>query len=337
MLKIGIAGLGAISSTHLAAIGRIPELAVITAVCDCDIEKKDKVPGAKFYLSLKEMLEKESLDCLHICLPHYLHVPAARMAAEYGVSVFMEKPAGIHMEDIRHLEEDPNISGIQLGICLQNRYNPTTVKALEVIRQKTYGDLKGCKVTVTWDRTKDYYSRDPWRGQLEKAGGGVMLSQAIHSMDLMCLFCGEVEWVKGMSGNLLLEDIEVEDTACAHIAFKNGRSGIFYGSVTHCCNSSIEIELVFDEAELYIKNNRLVCLQAHRETVLAEDEILPGGKDYYGFSHYNAILAFYRSLLGQEGGSFISLEEAKAVHELIENISLSAKENRKVYQSAEPM
>lgn len=330
MLRIGIAGLGVISGIHLEAIGRLSEQAAVTAVCDIDPGKREKVPGAAFYTDLETMLKEEELDCIHICLPHHLHVPAAKLAARYGINVFLEKPAGLNTPDVEKLLADSSTEPVKIGVCLQNRYNNTTRKLLEILENSTYGALKGCKAIVTWDRTKDYYTKDPWRGKLAESGGGVMLSQAIHTMDLLELFCGTPVWVKGMAGNMLLEEIEVEDTACAHMAFENGASAVFYGTVTHCSNSSIELEIVTENAVFYIKNNRLILLENHRETVLAEDSILPGGKDYYGYSHYNAIREFYLELEGR-GGSHVSLQEAVKVNVLIDKIMESAKSGRKVY------
>ena len=330
MLRIGIAGLGVISASHLEAIGRLKEKAVIAAVCDIDTIKRGKVPGAVFYTDLETMLKCERLDCLHVCLPHHLHVPAGRLAARYGVHVFMEKPAGLDGEDVESLIEDQESQKIKIGVCLQNRCNETTKKMREILSSGKYGRLRGCKAIVTWDRTRDYYTKDPWRGKRSESGGGVMLSQAIHTLDLLELFCGNPVWVKGLAGNLLLEDIEVEDTACAHIAFEDHVSAVFYGTVTHCSNSSLELEIIMEDAVFCIKNNRLIRLKNHHETVLAYDNILPGGKDYYGYSHYNAIREFYEELEGRNG-SHTRLQEAKKVNVLIDKIMESAKSGKKVY------
>ena len=329
MLRIGIAGLGVISAVHLEAIGSM-ENAVVTAVCDMDLKKKEIVPDAVFYTQLETMLQCEKLDALHICLPHHLHVPAAMLAVSYDVNVFVEKPAGLNTKDVERFIENLNRINVKIGVCLQNRYNNTTIKMLEILKHGNHGKLKGCKAIVTWDRTKNYYTKDPWRGKMDKSGGGVMLSQAIHTLDLLQLFCGTPVWVKGMAGNMLLEDIEVEDTACAHIAFENGTSAVFYGTVTHCSNSSIELEIVTENSVFVIKNNKLICMENNKETVLAEDRILLGKKDYYGYSHYNAIREFYLELEGK-GGSYISLLEAIRVNVLIDSIIQSANSGVKVY------
>lgn len=329
MLRIGIVGLGSVSATHLRAIERIGG-AKLAAACDIDAAKREKVPQIPFYTELEEMLKKEKLDCLHICLPHFLHVPAVLLAARYRVNAFVEKPVGLNTADAERLLKDPDVQKIRVGVCLQNRYNETTRKALELIGSGAYGRVKGCKAIVAWDRRENYYSKDPWRGRLAEAGGGVMLSQAIHTIDLMEQFCGKPVWVKGMAGKLLLEEPEVEDTACAHISFENGVNAVFYGTVTHCCNSSIELEIVLENAVLCIKNDRLVRIETQGETVLAQNQIMTGGKPYYGYGHTNAIREFYLELEGK-GGSHISIEEGMKSVALIDKILESARLGRRVF------
>lgn len=329
MLRVGIAGLGAISGTHIEAIEKMAD-AKIVAVCDRDEEKSKKLPAVTFYHEIEMMLEQQELDCLHICLPHHHHVPAALKAAQKGISVLLEKPAGLNSRDWKPLIGAEAQYGMKLGLCLQNRYNRTTQAVLKILKQQEYGKLKGCKAVVTWNRTANYYDKDPWRGKLSQAGGGVMLSQSIHTIDLLCLFCGKAEWVKGFAGNLLLEEIEVEDTACAHIHFKNGISSIFYGSVTHCTNSSIELEIVCEDAVLLIKNNELRLLRNHQEMLLERDVLKPGQKDYYGSSHDVAIRNFYNELL-YGNGSYVNLNQAAEVSYIIDAIMESARGQCRVY------
>ncbi|HCD46912.1 MAG TPA: hypothetical protein DEQ64_24950 [Lachnoclostridium sp.] len=330
MLRIGIAGLGVISEIHRKVIGSLQGEAKVTAVCDCDIRKKEKALDAVFYTDLAQMLKIEKLDCLHICLPHHLHVPAAKLAASMGVSVFMEKPAGLNTEDIDSLLPFGEAGRIHLGVCLQHRYDASVRKMLKILEEGSYGKLKGCKAVVTWNRTGDYYNRDPWRGKTAEAGGGVMLSQAIHIMDLMELFCGKPVWTKGMTGNLFLEDIEVEDTACSFTMFEHDVHGVFYGTVTHCRNSSTELEITTEKGIFFLRNDKLTVLEDGQETVLAEECEESKGKDYYGYSHSRAIREFYHMLAGN-GGSFISLEEARKVSVLIDKIWESAETGKRVY------
>ncbi len=330
MLRIGIAGLGVISDIHRKVIASLQGEAEVTAVCDCDIRKKEKALNAVFYTDLTEMLKNEKLDCLHICLPHHLHVPAAKLAASMGVSVFMEKPAGLNTKEVDSLLQCEVLNRIHLGVCFQHRYDASVQEMFKILEEGSYGKLLGCKAVVTWDRTGDYYNRDPWRGKTTEAGGGVMLSQAVHTMDLMELFCGKPVWTKGMAGNLFLEEIEVEDTACSFTMFEKDVHGVFYGTVTHCRNSSVELEVTTEKGTFFLRDDKLTVLNGGQETVLAEDHAEGGGKDYYGYSHSRAIREFYHMLMGS-GGSCISLREARKVNVLIDKIQESAKTGKRVY------
>lgn len=327
MLKIGIAGLGSIFGVHLKAIESIPDVQLV-AVCDSDIRKKDKVSGVNFYTDVEQMLKSEKLDCLHICLPHHLHVPVTLLAAEHGVHVFAEKPVGINEKDILALSEIKN--QIKVGVCFQNRYNNTITELQKLLSSQKYGAVKGCKAVVTWDRSQGYYDKDPWRATIGESGGGVMLSQAIHTIDLMYILMGSVKWIKAMTGNLLLEDIEVEDTACAHMEFENGTKGIFYTTVTHCNNSSVEIELVCEEAVLKIIDGKLTLHQQSKEVELFKDENITYGKAYYGSNHRTAISKFYEAIIA-DSGEYINIDEATWSVRIIDGAIESSKTGKRVY------
>lgn len=328
MLKIAIIGLGVISVAHIDAIQHQPDVELV-AVCDIDPGKKNLVPSARFYTDIEIMCENEQIDCAHVCLPHHLHVPVALQLAKHGIHVFLEKPAGLNAEDAARLLTAEEIYGVKIGICLQNRYNNTTQYLRKLIEKGTYGRLIGMRAMVAWDRRENYYDKDPWRGKTDQAGGGVMLSQAIHTLDLLCLFGGQVEWVSGLSGNLLLEEIEVEDTAAGYIRYTNGAGAIFYTTVTHCKNDSIEIELVFEKKTLHLDDLLLVEKSDSGSILLAENDRIVRGKNYYGAGHTKAIAAFYRSIV-HGTVEYITVEEAMRSIKLIDAVLQSAKTKARV-------
>ena len=326
MLKIGIVGLGTISGAHLAAIEKNPD-AELAAACDIDSSKRSVVgPDIAFYTDLKTMLENEKIDCLHVCLPHYLNTTACIIAAEKNINVFMEKPVGIGRRDIKQL--CGKLGSIKAGVCFQNRYNETTIALKEIISKETYGKVIGIKGIVTWSRDKKYYSTS-WRGNLEQAGSGVMMNQAIHTIDLMQYFAGPVAWVKGIMGNLLHEELTVEDTACAHFSFESGASGVFYSTVTHIHNSPVEIEVSFERAVLKIIKDKLMLID-EEEHLLAQNSNDLGGKDYWGNKHSYAIKQFHNLLADKPGSSISVCEAAQSVY-IIEAIANSARSGKKIY------
>ena len=131
MLKVAVIGLGTISHIHIPAIKANPN-AELVAVCDNDETLSNSVPGANFYSNYEEMLANEDLDCVHICLPHYLHFPVTKACVEKGVHVFLEKPLGLNTEEglaLVKLEEE--YKDIKIGVCLQNRNNESFEKLQE--------------------------------------------------------------------------------------------------------------------------------------------------------------------------------------------------------------
>lgn len=323
MLKAAVAGLGAISHVHLDTIARTSQ-AKLVAVCDCKPEKEGVVPGVPFYTDVEAMLEAEQPDVLHICLPHHLHVPVAKMAAARGIHVFMEKPPALDCEELKQLYGLEMQTGIRLGICLQNRYNNTTTELKRRLDCEEGGKIRGCKAVLTWNRPLSYYENDPWRGKWNEAGGGVMLSQAIHTLDLMTVFCGKPLTVSGKVGNLSLPQIGVEDSAMAQIGFQNGVRGLFYGSVGYTRDAAIELEIHCERAVYRIADGKLWKIREAEQVLLAQDTPVRSGKSYYGSGHLEAVRRFYRSV-EENICDYITVQDSRACMELIDGVNRSSR------------
>lgn len=329
MLKAAVAGLGAISPVHLDILSHSRDV-TLAAVCDCKPEKRNTVEGVAFYTDVERMLEQEKPDVLHICLPHHLHAPVAAMAARRGIHVFMEKPPALCCEELQILYGLEERYGVKIGLCLQNRYNQTTQTLRRALQEDHAGPLRGCKAVLTWNRTPAYYANDPWRGKTAQAGGGVMLSQAIHLLDLMTWFCGTPAAVRGTVGNLVHSDIEVEDTAMAQIEFPDGVTGIFYGSVGYSRDADVELELDCGQTVYRICDKKLWRISAAGQELLAEDTPIHSGKAYYGSGHREAIHRFYQAV---RTGSrdYITLQDAAACMKLIDGITASSRQAAKIF------
>lgn len=139
MLKAVVIGLGDISKIHIPALQANPEVELV-AVCDIDETLKDSVPGVNFYSDYRVMLEKEKIDCVHICLPHYLHYPATKACVEKGIHVFQEKPLSLNYEEGVALEAlEENNKNIKICVCFQNRYNETFEMLQELVDSGNMG------------------------------------------------------------------------------------------------------------------------------------------------------------------------------------------------------
>ncbi|WP_163536058.1 Gfo/Idh/MocA family oxidoreductase [Gracilibacillus sp. YIM 98692] len=320
VLRIGIIGLGDISNIHLPVMQQ-SEKAELVAVCDVDPKAKTKGKSAPFYTDYEVMFKEQALDCVHICLPHHLHYPVTKKAVEHGIHVFLEKPLAHTIEDSRAIvsleQQHPEV---KICVSLQNRLNETVEVLNQMVKEGKYGEVLGVKGLVTWHRPKSYYEAKPWRGKMEQAGGGVMINQSIHTLDLMQLVGGDITSIRGSIDRLLDYGLDVEDTATAHITYANGATGLFFATVSNAQNSSVEFQVVLEKAKLTIKDSILTIADDNgTKRKLVEDEKLPGSKFYYGASHQKLIDQFYQAIL-ENTSDYIPASEAYVPMEMIQLI-----------------
>lgn len=331
MKKAVVIGLGDISGIHIAGIQKNPEIR-LAAVCDIDENTKSQAPeGVPFYTDYKEMIQNEKPDVAHICLPHYLHVPVSEEIGSMGVHVFCEKPMALNAEEGRRFVEfEAAHPEIHMGICLQNRANESVEMLKEIIDSKKYGEVKGAKGTVLWARPKSYYDIKPWRGKWATAGGGCMINQSVHTLDLLYFLCGTIISVKASVSQLLDYGIEVEDTVSARLNFANGAQGLFEATNANYKNDSVQVSVELEQAEFAIIDNVLYRLMPDgTKERLVEDAKMPGTKFYYGASHGKMIDRFYRAV---ETGSqdYLHVKDALMSIRLIDAIQESGRSGKVV-------
>ncbi|MBN6849834.1 UDP-N-acetyl-2-amino-2-deoxyglucuronate dehydrogenase [Staphylococcus saprophyticus] len=324
MLKVAVVGLGDISHVHIHAIQNSTK-AQLVAVCDENEKLSQQVPHVNYYNDLQTMIDSETLDCVHICLPHYLHVSATTTCVENGINVLQEKPLAVNakegLELVKLQRKYPNI---KIGICFQNRYNATFQALQEIVESKTYGEVIGVKGLVTCFRPESYYTDKPWRGQMATAGGGVLINQSIHTLDLIQLLCGKIASIKGTVSQLLDYDIEVEDTASAHIKFENKANGMFFATNANFENSSVELQIIFENEKFTIKDNILTRFNEAGEKIkIAEDEKMTGNKTYYGPSYGKLINAFY-DCINNDSNNYVHPKDALTSIAMIDAIQKSS-------------
>ena len=334
MLRVAIIGLGTISYIHQLGIDE-SERGELVAVCDTNPSTRHDYADLPFYEDYEEMLEKESLDVVHICLPHDLHAPIAEKCVEHGVHVFLEKPLSLSYEEGVHLSEVASESDYKVGVSFQNRYNRTTEELLDILENRPtseIGKIRAVKGVVTWFRPESYYEAQPWRGELDRAGGGTIINQSIHTLDLMQYFAGKVESGKGQLMNLTDHDIEVEDTAVATYEFEDNVSGIYFATNGYAVNSPVEIEVTTAKRRFVIRDYKLYEYKLNKEEpkLIVADDIFDGTKSYYGQGHLLAIQKFYKAIV-EETEEYITIEDALGSMLMIELLRKSSKTNKKVY------
>lgn len=299
MMKSAIVGCGNIAGVHSAVLSQ----SKYTTLCAC----ADIIPGraramaekynARAYQSLNELLDHEPLDVLHICTPHHLHVPMAKAALSRGVHVFMEKPAAILAEDFSALVSAEEASGLHVGVCFQNRYNPPVQYVRNAIRNGQAGRIRGARAFVTWKRGEQYYTGSGWRGQKATEGGGVLMNQSIHTMDLLVFLLGAPVSVEAsMHNRHLSKTIEVEDTAEAYIRFQNA-AALFYATTAYCTDAPVMLEIVCENATYTMLGPDVIVRLPDGTSNVQKMECQPLlGKDYWGSSHKLCMDDFYQAI-----------------------------------------
>jgi predicted dehydrogenase len=302
MIGAAIIGLGVISKTHIAAIESL-EGARLIAACDTDPAKASLLPaGAAFYTDYEELFRREKPDVVHLCLPHFLHYPAAKKAAEAGFNIFAEKPLAMNGAEAAEYVKLEKACGVKICLCLQNRLNATSETLRKLLQSGEYGGVRGIRGSVAWYRSKAYYQAGPWRGIMAQAGGGCMINQAIHTMDLMQYFAGSpMVSVKGTVGQVLDYGIEVEDTATGRVVFENGAIGLFTASVANYADENVEISVRCEKGELVLRDKKLLLRGEGEDRILASDSTAFVGKSVYGNSHGMLIGKFYQALEAGQG------------------------------------
>lgn len=298
-LRAAIVGCGSIYTNHAEALTNNDN---IELVCVCDIKEEKAAKAAdkykcKYYTDYNQMLKTEKLDVVHICTPHYLHAPMAIAAMQSGNNVLTEKPMAISISDAKAMINVSKVTGKRLGVCFQNRFNATSVRIKEVIESGEVGKVIGAKGIVTWHREAPYYINSGWRGSFKTEGGGVLINQSIHTLDLLQWFLGDIDYIKGSVDTRVLQDaIEVEDTAEATIKFNTGASAIFYATNCYVTDSPVEIEIICEKAVLSLNGDLTIKYKNGETSCTTDIDKATGEKAYWGSGHKLLINDYYKKL-----------------------------------------
>ncbi|MBS6645365.1 MAG: Gfo/Idh/MocA family oxidoreductase [Clostridiaceae bacterium] len=338
VLRTAIVGCGNIFPMHAVPVRKMNE-AELVAVCDCKADRMQKA-AAEFhcagYADMDEMLCKEHPDVVHICTPHYLHAPLAVKALKSGCHVITEKPMAISDASALEMLNTSEQTGKTLAVIFQNRYNAGSQLIRKHMDDGSLGKAAAARMILTWDRSEEYYSKSDWKGTWEKEGGGVIIDQAIHTLDLMrWLTGGKVTSVRAAFSNWNHPNSHVEDTAQGRIQFESGAYGCFYAMNHFCTNSPVFLELICEKGRAVMEGPRAhIYLNDGRELIAYEDpaDIFEYGdvKRYWGTSHVKQIRNFYRYLTGQEE-LYIRAEDAYETQKMVCAIYDSARENKVVF------
>ncbi len=334
----GIVGCGNIFLMHAQSLVNTPGVRLV-AVCDIRPSRARKAAkryNCRYYLDYKKMLREESLDAVHILTPHYLHPSMAIQALNRKINVLTEKPISIDPRDGQRMIRIASQNHVRLGVVFQNRYNPGSRLVKRNLENGRLGKVKSAKLLISYHKPDSYYKQSDWKGRLSKEGGGVLIDQAIHLIDIIRWFVADkVEYVEANTARRMHRFIDVEDLAEGVIKFKKGAYACFYLINFYSYDAHPEIEMDCQNGRVkIIKDSARIGFYDGRQLKASprpNQYIDYGGnrRDYWGFCHWIQIKEFYRAL--REGRKpEIDGEEALETQKIVWNIYKAARLGRRV-------
>lgn len=333
-LRVGLVGCGRISVIYEKALAGLKDMAELICVMDILPDRSQELAartGAKQVLTYEEVLD-EHLDVIHLATPHHVHAKQAIDALNAGINVLTEKPMAISLADADQMIETAAQTGMKLGVIFQNRYGDTAQKMKQMIEKGELGQVVGARSFLTWIRPESYY-QCPWKGKWDTEGGGVLIDQAIHSLDLVQWLVGsDVEWIHGHCDRRVRTTIEVEDIAEAVIRFKNGCMYSLYACNYYVSNEPIEIQIYGENGKLTLRGNTLVIeLKGQEQVVIASSAVKDHpGQDYWGNNHRRQIQDFYRSVL-EDKPVYIDGSEGRKALAMVLGVYASSRKGLPIY------
>jgi len=339
----GIIGLGMIADVHVKAINSL-ENARFAAGFDMVPGRAEKFcleHGGKAYDDLDAFLSDPQIDVITITTPSGAHLEVAEAAMKAGKQVIVEKPMEITTERCDRMIAMAKTCGVKLGSVFQSRFHEAPLLVKQAIEQGRFGKLTICDAQVKWFRSQEYYDAVKWHGTWKMDGGGALMNQAIHAVDLLQWFCGPVEEVSGYTATLGHERIEVEDTAVAALRFKSGALGVIEGTTAAYPGFLKKLEICGSTGSAVLEEESLKDWQfspetaqdaSIRETYMHATKTGGGASDpkAIGFHGHALVFKDFLHALDTDSSPAITGEEARKAVAIIEAIYQSARTHQPV-------
>ena len=338
--NFGIIGAGLIADFHARAIADIPNARLI-GCCDKIQDRAGKLAkkhDARAFENYEQMLKNNDIDIVTIATPSGFHMEPTIAAAEAGKHVICEKPLEVTLERIDAMIEAHVKSGTRLGGIFPYRFNDSQTVLREAINSGRFGVITYAGIYVPWWRTDEYY-KDSWHGTLKLDGGGALMNQSIHMVDMLCDVMPPIESLQAYTGTLG-HKIEAEDTAVAVLRYINGALGIIYGTTASYPGQFRRFEITGTKGTVIQVENSFTVWQfadekPEDEEIRKEHGQIEGGggvADPAAITHENHTRNFKAFLDTLESGEdfWINGPEARKAVEVILAIYKSAKEQKPV-------
>lgn len=339
-IRLAIVGSGNIANTHAAAIEAIPEVR-LRAVCSRNREMAQKLAqpfGAQVIASIEELVASEEIDAVLVATPSGAHVDAVLPVLRAGKHVLCEKPLEVNSERVRAMIEEAKSASVILAGFFPLRQGAGAQAIRKAIDAGRFGRLTFISARVKWFRDLEYYRSSKWRGTWALDGGGALMNQGIHAVDLMQWFGGSPAAVAAFSDTLAHPGIEVEDTLAATVRFANGALGTLEATTSCYPGLDLSLEVSGDRGTAILANDRIEFWKFAEELPGDTDirsgnmggQIRGGSSDPRAISsegHRQQIVDFCRAIRG-ESSDFIRGDEAAKAVSIVETIYRSIRTSR---------
>ncbi len=307
MKTAAIIGCGSIAHVHAQVLQALS--IPIESLCDVDVARAEAFRAefgldCPIYPTTQALFSASKADTVHICTPHYLHAQMICDALESGFAVLSEKPVCISDAQEEQIRTTLQKTNGRLGVCFQNRYLGASLALKQAVTGKK---ILGVKAQVLWNRGADYYASGDWRGKWETEGGGVLINQALHTLDLVLWCLGMPKTIEASIANHHLKGIiEVEDTVSAYLQYPDFHA-LFYATNASFDDESVRVDIATPEHVYGIRADKFYIDGVAQS--LPEAEHAVDGKQCWGSGHQLLISDFYRC--AQEGLPFpVSFSQA---------------------------
>lgn len=342
-IGIGIVGCGMIANFHARAIADA-EGAHLVGCADRKAESAEafaEKQDCRAFESLEAMLADPEIDAITVCSPSGAHLDPAVAAAEAGKHVIVEKPLEVTTERCDQIIRACEKSGVHLAVTFQSRFHESSRLMKQAVEQGRFGRITMGDAYVKWYRSQEYYDSGAWRGTWALDGGGALMNQAIHSVDLLLWLMGDVEEISAMTATLTHERIEVEDVAVANLKFKSGALGIIEATTTSFPGSLKRIEISGDQGSAVLEEEDLKEWNFAEETpedadirerMSGQTESGGGAADPSAIDHHGHTMVFsdFVAAINEKRAPLIDGHQGRRSVEVIQAVYESAKSGQRV-------
>ncbi len=261
--RFAIVGAGVIGQQHGRVMSQLDDRLELVAVVDIELDRAQALAaehGGQAFASLKEALDAVEVDVVSVCTPTGLHGVVAIEALDAGKHLVIEKPAEVTTEKTDDIIAAQQRAGTLVTVISQHRFDPATEVALDAIRDGRLGRVTSGIAAIDWWRSQSYYDSGDWRGTWELDGGGAMMNQGVHTVDLLIAALGRPVEVFAYTGTLAHDRVETEDVATAVVKFESGALGMIHATTSAYPGLSARLQIHGDHGSAVIDNDQLAYI-----------------------------------------------------------------------------